>query len=337
MPRPARSVAAFADLTWEVSPQLFVTAGGRIAHDEIDDAFFIRPFSGVQTFVTEAQADAVGGETFTPRIVLRYKPTQDSSIYASYSKGYKAGILDVGGSTGNPVAPEDVDAFEIGYKYDDSTFGFELAGFYYDYRDLQVSLFTGSPPASQITNAASSEIYGLEGQVRWNPGSGFQLNAGATWVHARYREFFDAPVYTACTTLGAAAQGNCLANGVSFIIIPGQTLRNVTMQRTPEFTGNIGASYVFDLAGGRMNLSGNLYYTSDFFFGPSGIQFASPSYEKVSLRAQWSAPSDRWYLAAFGDNVTGARYPVQAQFNNFAIGATWNDPVTWGIEAGLNF
>jgi iron complex outermembrane receptor protein len=332
-----RSYAAFADLTYEITPQLFITAGGRLAHDEIDDAYYITPFSGVRTFVTAAQADAVSRNTFTPRIVLRYKPDDDSSVYASYSKGYKAGILDVGGSTGNPVSPEDVDAFEVGYKFDNRTFGIELAGFYYDYSDLQVSLFTGSPPSAQILNAASSEIYGLEGQVRWNPGEGFRVNAGATWVHARYREFRDAPVYSGCTTLGAAVQANCLANGVSFIILPGQTLRNVTMQRTPEFTGNIGASYEFDLAGGELNLSGNLYYSSSFFFGPSGIQFESPAFENLSLRAQWNAPQDGWYVAVFGDNITGARYPVQAQFNNFGIGATWNDPVTWGLEVGMNF
>lgn len=109
------------------------------------------------------------------------------------------------------------------------------------------------------------------------------------------------------------------------------------MQRTPEFTGNLGASYEFDLAGGMLNLSGNLYYSSSFFFGPSGIQFRSPAFENLGLRAQWDAPGDQWYLAAFGDNVTRVRYPVQAQFNNFGIGATWNEPVTWGIEIGVNF
>lgn len=108
------------------------------------------------------------------------------------------------------------------------------------------------------------------------------------------------------------------------------------MHRTPEFTGNIGASYEFDLAGGHLNLSGNLYYSSEFFFGPSGIQFESPSFDNLSLRAQWDAPRDGWYVAVFGDNVTGARYPVQAQFNNFGIGATWNDPMSWGVEVGMN-
>ena len=42
-------------------------------------------------------------------------------------------------------------------------------------------------------------------------------------------------------------------------------------------------------------------------------------------------------LAAFGDNITNSRYRTQVQFNGFGIGATWNQPATWGVEAGVKF
>jgi len=51
-------------------------------------------------------------------VVLRYKPSEDSSIYASYTRGYKAGILNVGGLSQEPIKPETIDAFEGGYKFD---------------------------------------------------------------------------------------------------------------------------------------------------------------------------------------------------------------------------
>lgn len=332
-----RSYAAFADFTYEITPQLFLTAGGRFAHDQIDNAYYILPFSGTRTYVTQAQSDAVEGNKFTPRVVLRYKPTEDSSVYASYSQGYKAGILDVGGSTGNPVQPEKVHAFEAGYKLDNRTFGFEVAGFYYDYTNLQVSLFKGNPPSAQLVNAASSEIYGVEGQFRWNPSEAFSIMGGAAYVHARYKEFVDAPIYTPCASLDAATQAVCAGGGISFLVLPGTTLRNVTMQRTPKFTANIGANYSVPVAGGTLDMSGNLYYTSKFFFGPSGIQFPGGDYEVLSLRAQWTDPSDSWHIAVFGDNLTDNRYVTQAQYNNFGIGATYSDPVTWGIEFGASF
>lgn len=327
----SRSYAAFADLTYELTPQLFATVGGRYSHDQIDEAYYIRPFSGQRTYVTQAQSDAVSRNRFTPRVVLRYKPDDRSSIYASYTQGYKAGILDVGGSTGNPVQPEKVDAFEAGFKFDNRRFAFEAAAFHYDYTNLQVSLFQGNPPSAQIVNAASSRIYGLEGQVRFKLSDAFQLNGGVGWTHARYRRFVNAPIYTRCP--GVAGCGG----GTSYFIQTGVTLRDVTMTRTPEFTGNVGARYGLDLAGGELALSGNLYYSSKVFFGPSGIQFPQKGYEVLALRGQWSAPEDRFFIAAFGDNVTGSRYRTQVQYNNFAIGSAWNSPMTYGIEVGAKF
>ncbi len=327
----AKTFAAFADLTYEITPSLFVTAGGRFSHDKIDDAYFIRPFTGVRTYVTDAQSEAVERDRFTPRLVVRYKPGERSSVYASFAQGYKAGILDVGGSTGNPVEPEKVNAFEIGYKYNDRAFSFETAAFYYDYKNLQVSLFQGNPPSAQIVNAASSEIYGVEGQLQYAVTDRFKVNAAAAWTHARYKRFINAPVYARCPTVAGCG------GGTSFFIQPGIILTDVTMTRTPEFTGNVGASYEADLGGGELLLSGNLYYTSKFFFGPSGIQFPQKGYEVLALRAQWTDPSDRFSVALWGDNVTDSRYVTQVQYNNFGLGSTWSAPVSYGIELGIKF
>lgn len=319
------SVAAFADLTYEVTPQLFLTAGARYSHDVVDDPYYIIPFSGVQTFVPRLKDDK-----FTPRVVLRYKPSEESSVYASFTKGYKAGILDVGGNTGNVVKPEDIAAYEVGYKYDDRRMSIDVAAYYYDYKNLQVSLFRGNPPSAQIINAASSEIYGLEGQFSYNLNDHFQVNLGAAYTHGRYKNFVDAPIYTRCTVAACAAQG------ISFLVIPTQ-LNDVTMQRTPEFTGNLGARYTAELAAGELALSGNLYYTSKFFHGPSGIQFPEKAYEVLALRAEWTDPSDQFMLAVFGYNITNSRYRSQVQYNNFGIGNVWSAPRTWGVQAGVKF
>ena len=324
-----RSFAAFLDATYQISDKFFITAGARYSHDQIDDAYYVVPFSGVRTLATPAQAAAVKKGTFTPRVVLRYKPSDQSSVYASYARGYKAGILDVGGSTGNPVQPEAIDAFEVGYKFDDRVLSIEASAFYYDYKNLQVSLFRAA--TAQIVNAASSKIYGLEGQMRYRLDDSFELNAGASWVHGRYKKFVDAPIYARCPIPAGCGQGT------SYFVVTGTTLSDVTMQRTPSFTGNIGARYNTGLGGGKLALSGNLYYTSKFFFSPSGTQFPQDGYALLSLRAQWTDPSDHFTLAVFGDNVTSSRYRTQVQYNNFAIGSVWSAPAAWGVELGAKF
>ena len=331
---PTRSYAAFLDLTYALTEKFFVTAGLRYAHDTIENAYYN---VGTQEF----GVDDVKGDKLTPRVVLRYKPSEDTSIYASYAKGYKAAILDVGGSCQNPpafqcndVSPENVDAFELGFKTRGNGFSLEAAAFYYDYRNLQVSLFTDG--RAEIINAAQAEIYGVEGSASVQLGSGFSLNLGGAYVHGRYTDFPGAPVYMPCAQFGPDVAASCAANGISYLNVP-VDLADVDMQRTPEFTGNVGARWEVPLAGGDLALSGNLYYTSSFFFGPSGTQFEGGDYEVLSLRAQWDDADKRFFVAVFGDNVTDNRYVNQVQYNNFGFGATWSAPRSWGVELGYRY
>ena len=354
-----KSYAAFADATYEITPQIFITAGIRYARDKVDDAYYNTRFlantpvtlpngtvcsaAGGRVYIADCDPGAVefaDDDRLTPRLVVRFKPSERSSVYASFTRGYKAALIDVGGSCQNPpfactrVRPETIDAYEVGFKYETPGLSLEGAGFYYDYKDLQVSIFENA--SARIVNAAQSEIYGLEGNVRVRPVTGLDLSAGASWVHARYKSFDDAPIYTACTTLAPATRAQLCPAGVSFAVIP-QDLDNVTMQRTPEFTAFLGARYATEVGGGELALSGNLSYSSSFYFGPSGIQFRQGAYETVSLRAQWTAPDERWYLAAYGDNVTNNRYLTQTQYSNYGIGANWSKPVTFGGEVGFKF
>jgi len=354
-----RSYAAFADATYEVTPKIFITVGLRYAYDKVDDAYYNTRFlnpapitlpngttcaaTGGRVYIEDCDPGAVkfaNSGRLTPRAVIRFKPTDRSSIYASFTRGYKAALIDVGGSCQNPpyvcsrVSPEKVNAYELGFKYEVPGLSLEGAGFYYDYKDLQVSIYEAG--TARIINAAQSEIYGLEGAARFKPVTGLELSAGASYVHARYKNFNNAPIYAPCASLGAAALASCNANGISFLVV-GQDLDNVTMQRTPEFTGFLGARYAMDVGGGELALSGNLSYSSSFFFGPSGIQFKQGGFETLSLRAQWTAPDDRWYLAAYGDNVTNSRYLTQVQYSNFGIGSNWSKPTTFGGEIGFKF
>ena len=319
------SYAAFLDATYEVAGGLFLTAGARYAHDAVKDAYYnIGP--------QRIDVPSISSDKVTPRVVVRYKPDSRSSIYASFTKGYKAAVIDVGGSCQNPpsyacnnIQPEDVNAWEAGAKFDDGNLSIEAAGFYYDYKNLQVSSYLSDGRAN-ITNAASSEIYGLEGAIRYRLGSHFDVNAGGSWVHARYKRFEDAPIYVRCPDPAGCG------GGTSFIIPAGTTLNNVTMQRTPEFTGNIGARYRTPMAGGEFQLSGNLYHSSKLFFGPSGIQFPQKGYETAAVRAQWSDPRDVLTVALWCDNVADKRYVQSVVYNSFGLGANWSMPRTYGVE-----
>ena len=345
-----KSYAAFLDATYELSDKLFVTLGGRYSHDVVEDGYFVTNFT--TTFYTgpngenvpyagapgvRIPVDTLKNDSFTPRAVIRFKPSEKSSLYASFTRGYKAGILNVGGYSQQPVKPEKINAYEVGYKYQDRAFSADLAGFYYDYKNLQVSSYQDG--AAQIRNAASSEIYGLEAQLRYKVGSAFTIYGGAAWTHARYKSFPNAPYYSYCDPAAITLPMTCAASGTQSaggLVQTNTDASGYKMQRAPEYTGNLGASYDLAIAGGELTLSGNLYYTSSFYFDPEE-QFRQNGYEALSLRAQWTDPSEKYTVALFGDNVTNKRYQTQVLFNTLGTGAVWNSPVTYGIELNAKF
>jgi len=344
-----KTIAGYLDATYEITPKLFLTAGARYSHDSVTDAYFnslsVAPFDA--TFPHPVAS--ISGNKLTPRVVLRYKPDDRSSIYASYTQGYKSAIIDVGGTCQNPfnlptpenptgagftcsnIKPEKINAYEIGYKYNGGGLSFDLSGFYYDYKNLQVSVYLAG--RANIINAASSRIYGLDGQFSYRFDDHFQINAGAAWTHARYVDFPVAPVYQKCPTFPGCFGG---VGGTTFQVVL-TPLKDVSMQRAPEFTANVGARYSTDLGGGKLALSGSLYYSSKVYFGPAGNQFPQKGYATLALRAQWTDPSEHFTVAAFGDNVTNSRYLTQVQAGSFGLGANWSKPATWGVELGAKF
>jgi iron complex outermembrane recepter protein len=352
-----QSVAAFADATYTAIPdKLFVTLGGRFSHDVVTDSWFksneFTPLAGYTG--ANGQNVAWGGtpydfynaafnpttyyvptyvqNSFTPRAALRYKPDLQSSVYASYSRGYKAGILNVGGNSYERVAPETNDAYELGYKYETRQFNLDLAGFLYNYKNLQVSSYQSG--AAEIRNAASARIYGVDAQGRYRFDSHLEFNAGMTWLHARYTSFPNAPYYSYCDP--TAAYGNALycSSGAGSIAETTTNASGYHMQRAPDVSGNVGASYGFDAGGGRATLSANASFTSSFYFDPEQ-QFKQSGYATVSLRGQWV--SNHYTLAVFADNLTDKRYLTQVLFNTLGIGATWNAPTTYGVSVGYKF
>jgi iron complex outermembrane recepter protein len=361
------SNAGFVDATYELTPKFFVTVGGRYTRDVVSDAFFrtniaessyegadgkpvpLRDAFGnlLVPLQTKIPVDDLTNNRFTPRLVLRYKPTDDSSIYGSFTRGYKAGILNVGGASQVPVKPETINAYEVGYKYDDRRLSADFAAYYYSYKNLQVSSYQSG--AAQIRNAAQSRIYGLEGSLRYQISEAFNVNAGAAYTHARYKSFKNAPYYTYCNPAVPLFSGQPFecsavptANPAVFLPDAGGLTQVTTdasgyhMQRSPDYTANLGASYKVPFASSQLTLSGNLYYTSKIYFDPSQ-QFSQDAYTLLGLRAQWLDPSEHYTVAVYGDNVTNKRYRTIVSFNTLGIGNAWSAPATWGLQLGAKF
>jgi iron complex outermembrane receptor protein len=324
-----RSVAVFGDVTYALTDNLFLTGGLRFSYDETKDAYLTLDVDP-QGQLIQQDVESIDDTKVTPRVVLRYTPTDSSSLYASYTEGYKSGLLNVGGKTltGIEVEPEELKAYEIGYKYSSNQLTFDVAAYYYDYQDLQVATFDG--PQSLIENAASSRVYGLDAQLRWAMTEKLSVNVGGAYVNAKYEDFDRSQAWTQCMDL-AACGGNFGMFEPSYV-----DASDNEMQRSPEFTANLGVNYTTGLAEGWLSLSGTLYHTSDFYFD-SSEQFKQDAYELLSLRAEWTDPSDRYTVALFADNVTNEEYRSQVLPQQMGALSMWGTPATFGVSFNARF
>ncbi len=103
-------------------------------------------------------------DRLTGTAVLSFKPVDGLLVYASYSRGYKAGgfNLDRSGLTRQVISPtvvgpvtaaadiqgltfepEIVDAFEFGYKLNATGFDLNIAAFYQKFKGFQLNTFNG--------------------------------------------------------------------------------------------------------------------------------------------------------------------------------------------------
>ncbi len=123
-------------------------------------------------------------DKLTGRLVADYTPdldfTDSTLIYASYSRGYKAGGSNPGVQAGNigvPLIyePEQIDAYEIGTKnlMFDGTLQANLTAWYYNYGDYQISTIMSNTSVNTNINAF---LHGLEGELRWNPAPGWEFS-----------------------------------------------------------------------------------------------------------------------------------------------------------------
>jgi iron complex outermembrane recepter protein len=314
------STAAYFDATYQVLDDLFLTAGVRYSHDEVRDAYFQDP--GRQYLPT------LTGNPVSPRFVLRYSLNSASSTYFSFTRAFKSAIYNVGGDQTTPVAPESINAYEVGYKYAANSLSMNLASFFYDYKNLQIANYTTT--ASLVSNAANSRIYGFEAQAQYQITSNFAITANGTYLHAEYLNYKGAPSYQQCLD-----PLTCGSNYGSQIETP-VDLTDHQMMRAPTFAGTLSPRYSTPLARGITTFSANLFYTTKVTLDPTGV-YNQGAYPLLGLRAEWTDPSKRLSVALYGENVTNRAYRTEVSATTAAVSQTWGHPATVGGEVKYRF
>ncbi|WP_336951212.1 TonB-dependent receptor [Sphingobium aromaticivastans] len=139
--------------------------------------------------------------SFTPTFIVGYKINNDVNVYAKYAKGFKSGGF--GGEAATiaeavrPFAPETVDTFEIGLKSElfDRKLRLNLAAFWNERKDMQLSVFTGfvgGLAQTSIRNAGAARVLGFEAEMLARPVDWFTIQASLGYLDGKFKTLLEA-------------------------------------------------------------------------------------------------------------------------------------------------
>ena len=249
-------------------------------------------------------------------------------LYAQVGEGYKAGGFN--NLTRYRIIetflydPEEALAYEIGGKFllADGTVNVNVAIFYTEYSDLQVSSFDGF--SFNVTNAAESISQGIELDFVWQASEHWRLGGALAYLDSEFDKFPD----TACPT---GSPAGCL-----------QDLSGEDTPRSPEFNGNLYAIFetpVFDnlLFTSRLDLFYTDEYQSQTDNDPQDLV---PSYHRVDLRLALGSQADTWEVAIISRNLTDEEdyiHSVDVPLFAGAHGAVLLPPRTVALQGTWRF
>ena len=258
----------------------------------------------------------------TPKVLVEYKTPNDGLAYAQFMQGFKSGVINIGSL--NPVIdPENVDAFEIGYKlpFADNRASLRTAAFYYDYTDLQVG-FVNEQSVVETVNAASAEIMGVEVELFARFTEGLSGNFSATWLDATYTDFVTGDYRQDFDQVDLS--GNYLQNAPKYTLYGALDYRRPVTQ-TGSFVGRIEASY-----------QDKVYFTE---FNNSDAE--QDAYGLLNLKAGYEGSEGKWSVMGWIRNATDEfiysnNIITAPLYGSVRVGSLL-PPRTYGLTLSVNF
>jgi iron complex outermembrane receptor protein len=283
-------------------------------------------------------SNSLNESQFTGTGIISYKPIQPLLIYASYSRGYKAGGYNLDRSdlgpaflastTVNPNAaalrfdPETVNAYEAGLKYSSRQFTLNVAAFRQEFKNFQLNTFNGTNYIVQNIGSCSASLNGGDrdnsattgrctGNVKYGvrsqgveieaglyPARNFAVSLGYTLADTRYQN-----------NLVGSAAGEALDPAL-FLLSGSQVSnapRNVVTGSTtwtPELGRGLTALFYID---GR--LSSDYNTGSDLFY-----EKRQDGFFLMNARVGLRGPSQAWAVELWAQNLLDTNYQ-QVAFN----------------------
>lgn len=316
--------ALFTDVTYRLTNQLSITGGARYTNEE---KRFNNTFS---VTVPEIHLIVVGPLAYAPpegkwdntsyRANINYKPSDDTTVYLSESRGFKSGGFNAFGVGPTPsFNPEVLDSTELGVKSNFWNRRGYVAASVYDNRYDNLQVTAGVPTGGvNIYNAAKASIKGFEVEGEARLTEQLAVTANAAYTHAYYTNFQN----------GEGVDGT-LVNAT------GNTLPNTPKwQYYVQGDYNVAVSPTWDThAQVSYRWRGEVY-----FFGTNQSPNLSGAADgELGARLEGTYRPARLTLSLYGRNLTNTRVVTGEQADFAYPVAFFNEPRVVGLQVAKQF
>lgn len=295
--------------------------------------------------------------SWTPMFNIKFKATDsfldathlDSAMgYFTYSKGFKSGgIVPASINTLQAYQPEQVDNYEVGFKFDalDRTLRNNISLYYMDYNNIQVTVATAdpyNPVAVGIlqSNAGTASISGVENELTWLPFQGMMVQWNVAYTDASYQSF----MYGYVSGLGKATKfdrANPCATGAPY----GNGCGAEKMPFVSQWTSFIALQYSFFGDFGALTPRWEVSYKSpqNGSFDFASFQSGDWKVREIAIqnfRLSWELPDDKTRVTAWIKNIENKQYKIGTSPIPEILGGGSFDvsaPRTYGVDFQYHF
>ena len=344
--RTDEQIGVFGEATFDLTDQFAITIGARYYDIEVDlegsanSAFFnLGQTDDAQAFGTNISAQFAPGNTVGApdkaatdgaiyKLTGTWTPTEDLLFFATYSEGFRPGLLNRPGGAAGPggytvpyaIDTDEVKNYELGWKTElfDNSLRFNGSAFFVEIENLQTTIFDPSIVNLFFSdNAADAELQGIEGDFTWAPYAvdGLTIAGGFS--------FLDTEITEVITPTDDVVAGSELAFA-------------------PGYQGNIRARYEWDLEqrfGGSAlvaHVMPQISFTDDSYSDIIEINRAEIE-GWVTLDTTLGVTADNWSAELFIDNLTNEYGELAVNFVNDVERITPMRPRTIGMRVAYDF
>jgi iron complex outermembrane recepter protein len=310
-------VAAFGQVVYTINPQWDIIAGLRydLEHKKEEVKGEFQPDGQVASVTQPDTSSKANFSAFTPKLTIAYHLTDNNNLFASYSRGFRAGgISQLSSDPSQPplyaYKPEYSDNYEIGSKnsFFDKRLRLNLSAFYTLVNNAQVPTLI-LPDAITVTkNAGKLKSEGIEAELAATLLKGLNIDYNFGYTHARY------------TDLNVANNGEVL------------NLKGNHQVYTPEITSMLALQYAYELSENtRLIARSEWRYLGNEYFDLAN-QIEQKAYSVFNARI--GVTTKRLDIFLWGNNIFNKNYIDYA----YDFGASHlGNPKTYGISLKTTF